>query len=56
MADLPEMTDDHGPSDSGVDPGEHTLSEPDGADVPLTEHAPARQATGPEQRGTGGSG
>jgi hypothetical protein len=28
----------------------------DSADVPLTEHAPGRRPTGPEQRGTGGSG
>jgi hypothetical protein len=32
------------------------LHEPEGPDVPLTDHAPGKDQTGPEERGTGGSG
>jgi hypothetical protein len=53
------MTDDaaQDPADEPAEnaPGEQQLSAV-GPDPNLTEHAPARDRTGPEQRGTGGSG
>jgi hypothetical protein len=53
------MTDDANqhPADEATEnaPGEEQISAV-GPEPNLTEHAPGREKTGPEQRGTGGSG